>query len=175
LMYHVLQFFGRRWSASANLISLRTGTVTGWPHAVKASDGYLAARLKITSKQARTVINDLDRLGYIQAAFCAPSGQPNKRGIYYYFPGSGIPPDQPTRHPKITPRGALDWMRKQRAVWEAAKQEDEKRRLELDGCEAIQEDQEWEDAKYEVLDEQEDEWYSMNKLLVAKINSRKRQ
>ena len=45
---------------------------------------------------------DLDRLGLIQAALYEPSEVKNKRGIYSYFPGEGIPSQQPTRHWKVT-------------------------------------------------------------------------
>jgi hypothetical protein len=129
LMHQIWRFFVGRWMESAKSVSPKTEMVTGWPRAKRAADGYLALNLGANRRAIERAIKDLDRLGYIQAAFYIPSGLRNKRGIYYYFPASGIPSEQPTRHPEITPRGALHWMRESRREWGRWEREDAERAL----------------------------------------------
>jgi hypothetical protein len=117
LMFRVWQFFVGRWKVSAMSVSARTGTATGWPRAIKAADVYLAKKLGVSRHAIARVIGDLDRLGYIQAVMCLPSGQPGKRGIYAYFPASGNPPERTTRRFDVTPQGALAWMREQSSAY----------------------------------------------------------
>ena len=95
-IYCVWQFFVERWKESAKI------SKTGAPCLVKATDGYLGQRFHTSRHAIRRAIMDLDRLGMIQAALYEPSGVKNKRGIYSYFPGRGIPRQQPTRHWKVT-------------------------------------------------------------------------
>ena len=133
LMYRVWRFFVERWMVSATSVSPRTGTVTGWPRAVKAADGYLALKMGVNRRAIERAIDDLDRLGYIQAVYYLDSGLRNKRGIYYYYPGSGVPPEQPTRCPEVTPRQVLHLMRQTRWDREREKREAEERDFEYKG------------------------------------------
>lgn len=113
LMFRIWRHLVRRWNASAVAISDRTGKLRGWPCAIKAADVYLAKRLRVTRHAVARAIKELDKLGYIQAVRYEVSGELNKKGIYWYFPGDGQPREEPTRNPEITARGALAWIRKQ--------------------------------------------------------------
>ncbi len=104
-MHWVYVFFGQRW------IDTSKKTWTGMPCCIKASDGYIAENIGTSRHAIRRIILDLDRLGCIQAAIYEPSGEKNKKGIYSYLPGMGIPPKTPTRHPRITKRETLTCMR----------------------------------------------------------------
>ncbi len=106
LMYGVWSFFLDLWRKTATMTS------TGQPRAIKAADGYVAQKLGVSSRfSVRRAINDLDRLGYLQAAMYERSST-GKRGIYCYLPGAGTPPSVPTRHPRITARDALACVRR---------------------------------------------------------------
>ena len=135
LLYAVLHYFVERWIASANSPSNWTGKALGWPKAIKASYGYLASSLEITLKQARAAIKDLDQLGYIQAVYYAPSGKPNKKGIYYFFPDSALEFKNSSLSSDASPIGALDWMRKQKLAPKLAEQEAQQKEAYFDALE----------------------------------------
>jgi hypothetical protein len=106
LMYSVWSFFLDLWRKTATMTS------TGLPRAIRAADGYVAQKLGVSSRfSVRRAINDLDRLGYLQAAMYERSSI-GKRGIYWYLPGTGTPSNAPTRHPRITARDALACIRR---------------------------------------------------------------
>jgi len=117
LMWRVWSYFLQAWEAALHAGS-RSGNISEHPHAVKAADTYLAKILGAHRSAIARAIADLDKLGYLQAVLYEPSQQPNRRGIYWYYPSDGRPRKQATRNPDVTPKAVLARIREVNGFYE---------------------------------------------------------
>jgi hypothetical protein len=100
LMHKIYTLLEWKWAVSASRVS------NGYPAAIQASENYLATRFQATREQVRNALDDLDRLGYIQAVMPLPSGK--RRKSYCYIPGLGEPPKSLTRTPDISDQQTIN-------------------------------------------------------------------